>query len=248
MASIGDDKSPVPGEQRAQEIVHAGTDPASSSNPDHADGWTAPGSDGEHRLQNKFGNTTRALAFYRHQVIDHLNPAMQAFLARQEMMFVGTADAGGRADAAFRCGHPGFVKVLDERTIAYPEYRGNGVMASLGNISENPHVGLLFVDFGDQIGLHINGGAQIVENPEFLEFLKDHPAEEAIIGDAVLSDILHSDGGHLERWVMVSVTEAYVQCSKHIPPMQRMDHDIQWGAEEHHLKGGDYFGTAHGQK
>ena len=163
-------------------------------------------------------------------------------------MFVGTADAKGNADSAFRCGHAGFVKVLDDRTVAYPEYRGNGVMASLGNISENPHVGLLFIDFGDQIGLHINGGETIVENNEFLEFLKDHPAEQSVLGDAVLRDIIESDGGHLEHWVMVSVDEAYVQCSKHIPPMRRMDHDIKWGGEDHHAKGGDYFGTAHGQK
>jgi predicted pyridoxine 5'-phosphate oxidase superfamily flavin-nucleotide-binding protein len=213
------------------------------------DGGALPGSDGEHRLQEKYGKTTHALAFYRHQVLNHLNPAMQAFLARQEMMFVATSDAKGESDSSFRAGHPGFVKALDERTIAYPEYRGNGVMASLGNITENPHVGLLFVDFSDQIGLHINGRAQIVENDEFLKFLKDHPAEEAVLGDAVLKDILESDGGHLERWVMISVAEAYVQCSKHIPPMQRMDHTIQWGVDTgHRVHGGDYFGTAHGQK
>lgn len=70
---------------------------------------------------------------------------MIAFLARQEMMFVATADAKGESDSSFRAGHAGFVKALDERTVAYPEYRGNGVMASLGNISENPRVGLLFV-------------------------------------------------------------------------------------------------------
>src|SRR6266849_8918156 len=73
-----------------------------------AGGNALPGSDGEHRLQEKYGTATRALAFYRHQVLDHLNAAMQAFLARQEMMFVGTADARGQADSAFRCGHPGF--------------------------------------------------------------------------------------------------------------------------------------------
>jgi uncharacterized protein len=241
MGSGGDDsdKPVVVVEQRVEVIVQVAPELSVSS---------MPGSDGEHRLQEKYGRTTHALAFYKHQVIDHLNPAMQAFLARQEMMFVGTADAKGHADSAFRCGHAGFVKVLDERTVAYPEYRGNGVMASLGNISENPHVGLLFIDFGEQIGLHINGGAQIVENREFLEFLKEHPAEQAILGDAVLKDIIESDGGHLERWVMVEVAEAYVQCSKHIPPMQRLDHDIKWGAEHPHLKGGDYFGTAHGQK
>ena len=68
--------------------------------------FSMPGSDGEHRLQEKYGRTTHALAFYKHQVLDHLNSAMQAFLARQELMFVGTADAKGHADSAFRCGHP----------------------------------------------------------------------------------------------------------------------------------------------
>lgn len=214
-----------------------------------ADGEAVPGSGGEHRLQEKYGKTTHARAFYRHQVIDLLNSAMRAFLARQELMFVATSDAKGETDSSFRAGHPGFVKALDERTVAYPEYRGNGVMASLGNILENPHVALLFIDFADQIGLHINGRARIVENDEFLKFLKDHPAEETVLGDAVLKDIIESDGGHLERWVVVSVVEAYVQCSKHIPPMRRMDHDIQWGVDTgHQVHGGDYFGTAHGQK
>jgi len=101
-----------------------------------------PGSDGEHRLQACYGSTARALAFYRNQVLDHLNSAMQAFIARQEMMFVATADRRGEADATFRAGPPGFVLLIDQRTLAYPEYRGNGVMASLGNISENPHVGV----------------------------------------------------------------------------------------------------------
>ncbi len=232
----GDEKNPVIRiEERIEAIV--------------ADSDALPGSDGEHRLQEKYGKTTHAHAFYRHQVIDHLNSAMRSFLARQEIMFVATADAKGETDSSFRAGHAGFVKALDERTLAYPEYRGNGVMASLGNILENPHVGLLFIDFADQIGLHINGRAQIVENDEFLRFLKDHPAEEAVLGDAVLKDIIESDGGHLERWVMISVKEAYVQCSKHIPPMQRTDHNIEWGLDTgHHVHGGDYFGTAHGQK
>ena len=237
MGSNGDDKLVVLVEERVEVIAQVEPDPSS-----------LPGCDGEHRLQEKYGKTTHAMAFYKHQVLDHLNSAMRTFLARQEMMFVGTADAKGNADSSFRCGHAGFVKVLDERTVAYPEYRGNGVMASLGNISENPHVGLLFIDFGDQIGLHINGGAKIVENNEFLEFLKDHPAEQEVLDDAVLKDIMESDGGHLERWVMVEVAEAYVQCSKHIPPMQRIDHNIKWGTEDPRAKGGDYFGTAHGQK
>ena len=56
------------------------------------------GSDRDHRLQEKYGKTTHARAFYQHQVLNHLNSAMRAFLARQEMMFVATSDAKGEAD------------------------------------------------------------------------------------------------------------------------------------------------------
>jgi uncharacterized protein len=207
-------------------------------------------SPGERALQAKYGKTTHALAFYKHQVIDHLNDTMRAFVGRMEMVFLATADAGGECHASFRAGHPGFVKALNAHTLIYPEYRGNGVLSSLGNIFESPHVALMFVDFsGDQIGLHVNGRARILENDELLEYLKQYSAVETIFKDAVLSDIMNSDGGHLERWVMVSVTRAFVHCSKHIPPMARLDHDIQWGAETvHHVHGGDYFGIAHGQK
>jgi len=207
-------------------------------------------SPGERALQAKYAKTTHALAFYKHQVIDHLNEAMRAFVGRMEMAFVATAGADGECHASFRAGHAGFVKALDAQTLIYPEYRGNGVMSSLGNIFENPHVALMFVDFsGDQIGLHLNGRARILENDELLEFLRRHPAAEMVSKDAVLSDIMNSDGGHLERWVMVTITRAFVHCSKHIPPMGRLDHDIQWGVETvHHVHGGDYFSIAHGPK
>jgi uncharacterized protein len=207
-------------------------------------------SPGERALQAMYGKSTHALAFYKHQVIDHLNDAMRAFIDRMEMVFLATAGAAGECHASFRAGHPGFMKALDAHTLIYPEYRGNGVMSSLGNIFENPHVALMFVDFSrDQIGLHVNGRARIVENDALVDLLREHPAAEMVFKDALLSDIMNSDGGHLERWVMVTVTRAFVHCSKHIPPAERLAHDIQWGAETvHHLHGGDYFGTAHGQK
>jgi uncharacterized protein len=194
---------------------------------------TLPGSDGEHELQEKCNTTPRAHAFYRHQVLGYLNPLMQAFVTRQEMMFVGTADGNGEADASFRAGLAGFVRVLDEKTLAYPEYRGNGVMSSLGNIYENPHVGLLFIDFTEKIGLHVNGRARIVENDEFP---RDASASEPNLGD------IHSATGRdPERWVVLSVLEAYIHCSKHIPRMQKIDEEIQWGTDDVRAKGGDYF-------
>ena len=125
-----------------------------------------PGSTGERALQARYGSAGRAEAFYQRQMLHHLNERMAEFVRSAEMLWIATADAAGACDCSFRAGPAGFVRVLDACTLRYPEYRGNGVLASLGNIVENPHVGLFFVDFTDAlIGLHVNGRARIVDGP-----------------------------------------------------------------------------------
>ena len=85
------------------------------------------------------------------------------------MFFLSTADRHGDCDVSFRAGGAGFVHVVNEKMLLFPEYRGNGVLASLGNIAENAHAGLLFIDFiRDKIGLHVNGAARILSNEELL--------------------------------------------------------------------------------
>ena len=129
-----------------------------------------PGSSGEHRLQEEYGSQARADTFYKAQMLDHLNERMIRLIERQEMMFVATADEKGECDSSFRAGLSGFVVVLNDKTLIYPEYRGNGVYASLGNIAENPHIGILFVDFLETtIGLHVNGKATVVDNQQLLD-------------------------------------------------------------------------------
>ena len=195
---------------------------------------TLPGSFGEHSLQEKCGTTNRAAAFYRNQMLNHLNDSMRQFISEQEMVMIATSDAHGKCDCSFRAGLPGFVRVIDDRTLACPEYRGNGVLASLGNISENPHVGMLFIDFfRDTIGLHVNGKARIVENNELLQ--RRHLADE------VRHDLDVGDGRTPERWVFVEVQEAYIHCSKHIPLLAKQDKKIDWGTDNDRKKGGDYF-------
>jgi len=190
-----------------------------------------PGSAGEHLLQSAYGTQDKATRFYRDQVLDHLNDQMIEFVGRMEMAFIGTADAGGECDSTLRAGPPGFLHVLDERRIAYPEYRGNGVLASLGNISENPHVGMLMIDFTeDLIGLHVNGRARIVEDT-------DLRAEWASLPREI------ERGRAPERWVVVHVEEAYVHCRKHIPRMQPVPRNRDWGSDDVRRKGGDYFGV-----
>ncbi|GAA0989696.1 hypothetical protein GCM10009576_064140 [Streptomyces rhizosphaericus] len=216
-----------------------------------------PGSDGEHHLQRRLGTVGRADRFYDDQVLDHLNVRMREFIERQEMFFLATSDRHGECDSTFRAGPPGFLRVLDTRTLAYPEYRGNGVLASLGNIQENPHLGILMVDFfRDRIGLHVNGRARVVEDAEM------RAAHHGLPVDPV-------PGRRAVVWVEVTVEEAYIHCAKHIPHLQKvpaqrrtgggdaarrrgpsgdqaLEHDRErdWGTDDVKRKGGDFFGAA----
>ena len=202
-----------------------------------------PGSGGEHALQERYATFKRAAAFYDKQMLDHLNPLMRAYIAEQEMAFIATADAHGEADASFRAGPPGFMRVLDEKTLMYPEYRGNGVMASLGNIRENGHVGILFVDFfKSTVGLHVNGTARIVENDAVSALAS---VLERMAGVTELHQQVADKKKTPERWVVVEVVEAYIHCSKHIPLFRKLDKDIDWGTDSEVRKGGDYFKAKH---
>lgn len=188
-----------------------------------------PGSEGEHRVQETTGTSERAGRFYRDQMLDHLNPRMREFVARQEMMFIATADGRGECDSSFRAGPPGFVHVVDERTLAYPDFRGNGVFASAGNILENPHVGLMFLDFDrDRIGLHVNGRATLFDDMELRRRVHDLPVPETPGQKAVM-------------WTLVQVEEAYIHCRKHIPHLRKVGRDEAWGTDDALRKGGDFF-------
>ena len=85
----------------------------------------------------------------------------RAFIQHCPMFFLATADAGGHPDCSYKGGLPGFVHVLDERTLAIPDYDGNGMYRSWGNVLRNPHVGLLFIDFEKPRRLRVNGTATL---------------------------------------------------------------------------------------
>ena len=194
---------------------------------------TNPGSKGEHALQKKFNTEKRAQAFYDNQVLDQLNPRMVEFIANQEILVIATSDAKGDCDCSLRAGEAGFIQVLDENTLVYPEYRGNGVTASLGNILENPHIGLMIIDFiKDTVGLHVNGKAEIIENNELLQ--------RENIPQKIIEDI-NKKGVKPERWVLVEIEEAYMHCSKHIPLYQKADKVMSWGTDDAKIKKSDYF-------
>jgi predicted pyridoxine 5'-phosphate oxidase superfamily flavin-nucleotide-binding protein len=133
---------------------------------------SSPYNGGARRLQDRFD--TRRLAdrlderFLQRTEIDEHD---RAFIERMEMFFLATADAEGRPQCSYKGGEPGFVRVLDAMTIAFPNYDGNGMYLSMGNLAVNPHVGLLFIDFTAQrpSRLRLNGEASVDERDPLVE-------------------------------------------------------------------------------
>jgi hypothetical protein len=78
------------------------------------------------------------------------------------MFFLATADQHGRPDCSVKGGEPGFVRVVDRNALTFPDYDGNGMFRSLGNIADNPAVGMLFIDWsGEGRKLRVNGLASV---------------------------------------------------------------------------------------
>jgi predicted pyridoxine 5'-phosphate oxidase superfamily flavin-nucleotide-binding protein len=127
--------------------------------------------DGMRQLQDL--RETRALADRLSQVT--VRTAFTAedreFIGRASLFFLATADVEGRPDCSYKGGMPGFVRVLDDRTLAFPDYDGNGMYRSLGNVLVNGNVGMLFVDFANTRRIRVNGAASIdPEDPLRSEF------------------------------------------------------------------------------
>lgn len=136
---------------------------------------------GSRALQDQFD--TRRLAdrldekFLSQPVID---AETRTFIERMDMFFLATADSDGRPQCSYKGGDPGFVRVLDEHTIAFPNYDGNGMYLSMGNVLENPHVGLLFIDFTSArpSRLRLNGIATIEKSDELID---NYPGAQFIV-------------------------------------------------------------------
>jgi predicted pyridoxine 5'-phosphate oxidase superfamily flavin-nucleotide-binding protein len=117
--------------------------------------------EGSRRLQDRFDTRRLADRIDEKLVRDTIDDGDRAFIEARDMFFLATADEEGRPQCSYKGGAPGFVRVLDERTIAFPIYDGNGMYLSVGNTLVNPHVGLLFVDFEGRKRMRLNGIASI---------------------------------------------------------------------------------------
>lgn len=102
-------------------------------------------------------------------VRSQFNDEDREFIHKQSMFFLATADAEGFPDCSYKGGAPGFVQVVDDETLVFPSYDGNGMFKSVGNISANPRVGLLFLDVENPRRLRVNGTATVSANDPLIE-------------------------------------------------------------------------------
>jgi len=117
--------------------------------------------EGQRDLQARFDTTRLADRLEQVKVHATVTDDDRAFIEARDMFFLATADSQGRPNCSYKGGDPGFVRVVSPTTIAFPNYDGNGMYLSMGNLLANPHVGLLFLDFERQRRLRLNGTASV---------------------------------------------------------------------------------------
>jgi len=125
--------------------------------------------DGHRLLQDRFATSRLVDRIDERLVDDVIDTDDKAFIESLDMFFLATADEQGYPNCSYKGGEPGFVRVLDEHTVAFPTYDGNGMYLSTGNVLVNPNVGMLFINFERGRRLRLNGVASIDEQDELME-------------------------------------------------------------------------------
>lgn len=116
--------------------------------------------EGQREFQDRFD--TRRLADRLAQAAsDTFNETHAAFVQARDMFFIASTDLDGSPDCSYKGGDPGFVRVIDESTLMFPVFDGNGMFRTLGNLKVNPRVGLLFIDLESGSRLRVNGDASV---------------------------------------------------------------------------------------
>ncbi len=153
--------------------------------------------DGNRALQDEFGSRPLADRLEERIARTAFTDDDKAYIESCIYFFLATADPAGRPDCSFKGGAPGFVRVTGPSELAFPDYDGNGMYKSLGNLTANPHVGLLFIAMHDKPRrLRVNGAARIV---------RDDPLLEEIAGAQLI--------------VRVAVAAIFPNCPRYIPTL-----------------------------
>ena len=154
----------------------------------------------EHRALQQMFDTSRLADRVEELIVrPEIPDDAKAFIESRDMFFLASVDHRGYPTCSYKGGTPGFVRVVDPRTIAFPSYNGNGMFLSMGNIVTNSKIGMLFIDFETPHRVRIHGLAGIDRN------------------DPLLAEFLGA-----ELVVRVAVTETFINCPRYIHKYQRV--------------------------
>jgi len=151
------------------------------------------------KFQDDFG--TRALSDRLKEAIfsTEFDDDNRAFIEQLSSFFLSSIDHQGRPTVSHKGGDAGFVKIIDKNTLIFPSYNGNGMYLSMGNISANPQVGLLFISFETPRRVRMQGTATVSKDPVLMAHYKE-----------------------AELVVSVKLTELWINCPRYVPQYQKV--------------------------
>ena len=158
--------------------------------------------DGNRQLQDRF-DTRRLADHLTGRVTETIGESQKEFIEKADMFFLATCDHRGLPTCSYKGGDPGFVRVLDEKWLAFPNYDGNGKFQSMGNLLKNPNVGMLFVDFEGQQRLRLQGIATILDD-----------------------GVLLSQYPEAQFMIRVQATEVYTNCPRYVHKYQLVERSV----------------------
>ena len=160
--------------------------------------------DGNRRLQDQFDSRRISDRLEEKLTRTQFTPNDKDFIESVPYFFLATADAGGRPDCSYKGGMPGFVRITGPSELAFPDYDGNGMFKSLGNILVNPSIGMLFIAMhGKTQRLRVNGEAKVSDSDPLL---------------------VQTVGAQLI--VRVAVRAIFPNCPRYIPTLQLIEPSI----------------------
>lgn len=145
----------------------------------------------------------------------------RTFIERLDLFFLATVNARGEPSCSYKGGDPGFVRVLDGKTLAFPNYDGNGMYLSMGNVAANGHVGLLFIDLCSPKRLRVNGTARL----EPATFVTPAYAEAQFVVVVSIREVFPNCPRYIHKFAPVERSKfvPHAGCATPIPGWKQMD-------------------------
>jgi len=177
--------------------------------------------EGHRELQGRFDTGRLADRLLEVTVHDAITPDDQAFIEARDMFFLATADEAGRPTCSYKGGDPGFVRVVSPTEVAFPNYDGNGMYLSMGNLLRNPHVGLLFLDFEHQRRMRLNGTARIERDDPLLA---TYPEAQFVVRVTV-REVFPNCPRYIHKYQLAARSRfvPHAECETPVPDWKRSD-------------------------